>query len=117
MRSITTAVGLKEATAPWGNGTCALPEITGGGIVLFDYDYDKDGDLDLLQICFPPPSQPEAPASNRLFQQQRDETFLDVTATAGLGDPGYGPYLYPQIFTRGQVDVKCDTSRLNGSAP
>jgi hypothetical protein len=72
----------------WPDGTYALPEIMGGGVGLFDYD--NDGDLDLLQSRFPPPDRPDAPAPNRLFQQQPGGTFLEVTATSGLGDPGYG---------------------------
>ena len=85
---ITAAVGFTDATEPWPDGIYAMPEMTGGGVALFDYD--NDGDLDLLQIRFPPPNQPDAPAPNRLFQQGPDGTFLDVTTAAGLGDPGYG---------------------------
>jgi hypothetical protein len=85
---ITAALGFNDTTAPWADGTYALPEITGGGLALFDYD--NDGDLDLLQIRCPPPNQPDAPAPNLLFQQQREGTFLDVTTAAGVGDPGYG---------------------------
>lgn len=85
---ITSKLGFSEALEPLPDGTYALPEITGSGVALFDYD--NDGDLDILQIRFPPPGQPHMPAPDRLFQQQEDSTFLDVTANAGLGDPGYG---------------------------
>ena len=41
----------------------------------------------------------------------------DIIGLSGLVTPSLDAYLYPQIFTRGRADVKCDTSRLNGSAP
>jgi hypothetical protein len=85
---ITAEIGLADLSETWPDGTYAIHEVIGGGVGLFDYD--NDGDLDLLQIRFPPPGQPDAPAPNRLFQQQPDGTFLDVTTQAGLGDPGYG---------------------------
>ena len=84
----TATLGLNDTPEPWQDGTYRMPEMTGGGVALFDYD--NDGDLDLLQLRFPPPGQPDAPAPNRLFQQGADGTFLDVTAAAGIGDPGYG---------------------------
>ena len=86
---ITTEVGLgsllSEALI---DGTYDVPEIMGGGIALFDYD--NDGDLDLLRICSLPEGHPRGPASNRLFQQQPDARFLEVTQAAGLDHPGYG---------------------------
>ncbi|MCH8294386.1 CRTAC1 family protein [Candidatus Poribacteria bacterium] len=85
---ITAELGFDDTPEPWPDGTYATHEVIGGGIALFDYD--NDGDLDLLQIRFPPPGQIDTPAPNRLFQQQPDGIFLDVTAAAGLGDPGYG---------------------------
>ena len=85
---ITSELLLNDAPNLLPDGTYALPEIMGGGVSLIDYD--NDGDLDLLQIRFPPPGQPRLPAPNRLFQQQPDGTFLDVTSTAGLDDAGYG---------------------------
>ena len=85
---ITSKLRFGDAPEPLPDGTYSLPEIMGGGVSLFDYDGDSD--LDLLQICFPPPGQPDLPAPNRLFQQQPDRTFLDMTSTAGLDDPGYG---------------------------
>ena len=85
---ITSELQFGDATTPLPDGTYSLPEIMGGGVSLFDYD--NDGDLDLLQIRCPPPGKPNVPAPNRLFRQQPDGTFLDVTSTAGLDDPGYG---------------------------
>ena len=85
---VTSTLGFVQTETPWPAGTHALPEIIGSGVALFDYD--NDNALDVLHIRFPPPENPDAPAPNRLFQQQPDGTFVDVTETAGIGDKGYG---------------------------
>ena len=85
---VTNALGSDELSEIWPDGAYAIHEVIGGGVALFDYD--GDGDLDLLQVRFPPPGQLNMPAPNRLFQQQSDGTFRDVSAVAGLADAGYG---------------------------
>ena len=87
-QDVTPEHGFENATGALPPGTYFLPELMGGGLALFDYD--NDADLDLLQIRFPLPGQPQDEAPNRLFQQQADGEYLDVTPTSGLGDPGYG---------------------------
>jgi enediyne biosynthesis protein E4 len=59
-----------------------LLESVGCGIAFFDYD--NDGWLDILQLSgtrFPPDP---AESTNRLYRNNRDGTFTDVTAKAGL---------------------------------
>lgn len=85
---VTDALGFKKPTTPWSAGTYALHEVMGSGVALFDYN--NDNLLDVLHIRFPPPGQPDAPAPNRLFAQQSDGTFIDVTEAAGMGHEGYG---------------------------
>lgn len=85
---VTSALGLTQTDAVWPAGTHALPEVIGSGVALFDYD--NDAALDILHIRFPPPGKTDTPAPNRLFQQQPDGTFVDVTDAAGIGDKGYG---------------------------
>lgn len=85
---VTSALGFAQTEEPWPAGTHALPEIIGSGVALFDYDNDTA--LDVLHIRFPPPGSTDASASNRLFRQQSDGTFIDVTEAAGIGDAGYG---------------------------
>jgi hypothetical protein len=67
-----------------------LLETTGCGIAF--YDYDNDGWLDIFLVNgtrlegFPAGQTP----TNRLFKNNRDGTFTDVTAKAGLEHSGWG---------------------------
>jgi enediyne biosynthesis protein E4 len=76
-----------------------LIETMGGGVALFDYD--NDGRLDIfftngakLSDPMPPGARPDKNDSrywNRLFHQNKDGTFTDVTGKAGLsGNPEGG---------------------------
>ena len=89
---VTTQLGLPAEAEPWPDGQYLTPEVTAGGVALLDYD--NDGDLDLYQVRHQSPDRGfpalRAPAPNRLYQQQDDGTFLDVSEVAGVGDPGYG---------------------------
>ncbi|OWK36010.1 hypothetical protein FRUB_08573 [Fimbriiglobus ruber] len=57
-------------------------------------DFDKDGYPDLFFVQggqFPPdPNAPPAGPTSRLYRNQGDGTFIDVTARVGLVTPGYG---------------------------
>ncbi len=53
------------------------------------FDYDNDGWLDILVLCGSRYGDPPADASNRLYRNNRDGTFTDVTAKAGLLRTGY----------------------------
>ena len=85
---ITASAGIKNPAGPWPDGKYQTPEITPGGVALFDYD--GDGDLDIYQICHAPPGPFDAQAPNRLYEQQPDHTFREVPDAAGLNDPGFG---------------------------
>ncbi|MEO7142810.1 MAG: CRTAC1 family protein [Bryobacteraceae bacterium] len=52
-------------------------------------DYDNDGWLDILVLCGSRFGDPPANASNRLYKNNRDGTFADVTERAGLFRTGY----------------------------
>jgi hypothetical protein len=67
-----------------------LLETTGCGVAF--YDYDNDGWLDIFLVNgsrlegFPPGKEP----TSHLFKNNRDGTFTDVTAKAGLVRSGWG---------------------------
>ncbi len=67
-----------------------LLETTGCGVAF--YDYDNDGWLDIFLVNgsrlegFPPGSEP----TSHLFRNNRDGTFTDVTAKAGVAHSGWG---------------------------
>ncbi len=75
-----------------------LPETMGGGVAIFDYN--KDGLLDLffvngaeLRDPMPPGKQPDKTDPkywNRLYRNNGDGTFTDVTEQAGVKGSGYG---------------------------
>ncbi|MCY3744328.1 MAG: CRTAC1 family protein [Candidatus Poribacteria bacterium] len=79
-----------------------LVETMGGGAAFLDYD--NDDDLDLYFVNGAPIREshmdsrdnvggvfnPDALPTNRLYQNNGDGTFTDVTQHAGIGDTGYG---------------------------
>ena len=75
-----------------------LLETMGAGVALFDYD--NDGRLDIYLVNGAPLADPTAKGtipqktgaqySNRLYHQNADGTFADVTEKAGLEGAGYG---------------------------
>ncbi len=84
----TSRLGLDASAPTWPDGRYRIPELSPGGIALFDFD--RDGDLDIFQVCAPPPDRPDAPAPDRLFENCPNGTFREVPGAAGLADPGYG---------------------------
>jgi hypothetical protein len=109
----TTEVPLK-----WPDGRYQAHEMSGTGLALLDYDVD--GDLDIYQVCAPPPDRPQDPAPNRLYQQQTDGSFLEVPGASGLADGGYGyGVAIGDVEGDGDADVfvanlHADTLCLNG---
>jgi hypothetical protein len=87
LTEVTEQLGLKQPTEPYPDGTFQTPEITPGGIALFDYD--NDGRLDILQILHGPPGQFDKPVPNRLYHQEPDGSFKEVPNAGGLISGGY----------------------------
>jgi hypothetical protein len=67
-----------------------LPETTGAGCAFFDYDDDGWMDIYLVNSGKCDFFDPDPPLRNALYHNNRDGTFTDVTAKAGLAGGGYG---------------------------
>ena len=101
---ITQESNLDFTHDPGEDGSYFMPEIMGGGGAFLDYD--NDGDLDIYLIQAGPHTDGKNPKPNRLFRQEADGAFRDVTAESGLGDTGYGMGVaVGDIDNDGSVDV------------
>ncbi len=67
-----------------------LPETMGGGVAWLDYDGDGSLDAYFVNSTAAAGDESARPATNRLFRNQGDRSFEDVTETAGVGDAGFG---------------------------
>ncbi len=64
-----------------------ITEVMSCGAAFFDYD--NDGWLDVLMLSGSRFGDPPSDASTRLYKNNRDGTFTDVTEKAGLSRTGY----------------------------
>lgn len=62
-------------------------EVVGCGVAFFDYD--NDGWLDILLLSGSQLDNPPRLATNRLYKNRRDGTFVEVTRQAGLERTGW----------------------------
>lgn len=72
------------------SGRMYHPETHGGGAAWLDYD--RDGYLDLYAVNSGalPGMRYEIPPTNRLYRNNGDGTFTEVTEAAGVADTSYG---------------------------
>ncbi len=94
---VTTASGVHFEGQAYHTTKKYLIETMGSGVALFDYD--NDGRLDIFLANGAPLTDPTAPGTipqkggpkdwNRLYHQNPDGTFEDVTEKAGLAGAGY----------------------------
>jgi len=88
---IAAKAGLKYITANGNTENKNQPQTMVAGVALFDYDGDGYLDVYLVGGAAIPSLEKETPAYwNRLFHNNRDGTFTDVTEKAGLAGAGYG---------------------------
>jgi hypothetical protein len=85
---IAAQAGLKAVTVS-GHARRADYVIEAMGCGCAFFDFDNDGWLDVLILTGSRPGDPPADASNRLYKNNRDGTFTDVTEKAGLFRTGY----------------------------
>jgi hypothetical protein len=85
---VAAAAGLREPTFYGGvESTKYILESTGCGCAFLDYD--NDGWLDVFLLCGTRLEGAPEGATNRLYKNNRDGTFTDVTDKAGLHAVGW----------------------------
>lgn len=82
---VTGAVDLDFKHDSSASGTYFMPESAGSGGALFDFD--NDGRLDIYLVHNVPPS---SKSKNRLYHQETNGRFRDVSEGSGLDVSGYG---------------------------
>ena len=91
---VTDEAGIQFRHFNGATGEKHLMETMGGGVAFFDYD--NDDNLDLYFVNGAPLTvggvfNPDALLpTNRLYRNNGDGTFSDVTQRAGIADTGYG---------------------------
>jgi hypothetical protein len=89
-RDATASSGIRFVHTDGGSGKHYIVETIASGLGLIDYD--NDGYLDILFLNGAPllgTPKPAQTPSCALYHNNRDGTFTDVTASSGLGFPGY----------------------------
>jgi hypothetical protein len=85
---VAAAAGLTSPMVYGGIGHVTyIIESVGGGCAFFDYD--QDGWMDIFLLGGTRLEGPPAGATNRLYKNNRDGTFTDVTDKAGLRNVGW----------------------------
>ena len=89
---VTKEAGIEFRHINGAAGDYHLPETLGAGGAFFDADNDGDLDIYLVNSGYWPGSTAAAQEPlNSLYQNNGDGTFTDITAAAGVGNPGnYG---------------------------
>ncbi len=87
-RDITQQAGIRFTHTNGATGKKYLPETMGPGCAFLDYD--NDGYADILLINGKDLSAPNATSTMKLYHNNQDGTFTDVTKKAGLAIPMFG---------------------------
>ncbi len=90
LTEVTQAAGIHFVHDPGVDSSYFFPECMGPGSAFFDYDNDGDQDIYFINGGNHTAKQPEHQSRNRLFRQEADGRFTDVTEESLLGDTGYG---------------------------
>ena len=87
---VTQEAGIHWKHVDGRSGQKYFMETLGSGAAFFDYDADGDADLYFVNGAPLPGYIAEETPTNRLYRNNGDATFTDVTKVAGVGDTGYG---------------------------
>ncbi len=92
LRDVTDQTGIRFRHTDGSSGRHYLVEAMSAGLATFDYD--GDGLVDIYFLNGAPlrgaDVDPANPPRNRLYRNNGDGTFTDVTQEAGVGDTGFG---------------------------
>lgn len=90
-RDATTSAGVGFTHFDSATPMHYIPEVMGSGVGWIDYDADGWPDLFCVQDCPVRTADRTGPQpTHKLYRNNRDGTFTDVTAAAGLDKSGYG---------------------------
>jgi hypothetical protein len=84
-QDVTADVGLRFVHDAGPLGDYFMPQIVGSGVALLDFDNDG-----LLDIYLVHNAGPSSKSTNRLFHQEKDGRFRDVSDGSGLDIAGFG---------------------------
>ena len=87
---VTETAGIDFTHVDGRSGEKYFVESLGSGAAFFDYDSDGDPDLYFVNGARLPGYHTTNTPINRLYQNNGDGTFTDVTEKAGVSDIGYG---------------------------
>ncbi len=101
---ITKQSKLNFAHDPAVEGIYFYPEVMGPGGAFFDYDNDGDLDIYVANGAYRASGKPKL--THRLFRQESNGIFVDVTESSRLADTGYGMGVaMGDIDNDGDIDV------------
>jgi hypothetical protein len=87
LTDVAKEAGLTEATIYGTDAKSYIVEVVGCGVAFLDYD--NDGWTDLLVLSGTRLQNPPPGTTNRLYKNNRNGTFTDVTTKAGLERTGW----------------------------
>jgi hypothetical protein len=90
LADVTASAGIQFRHNSGAFGAKRLPETLGPGCCFFDYDADGWPDILLVNGASWPDHREGKPSTMRLYHNNRNGTFTDVTARAGLAIEMYG---------------------------
>jgi enediyne biosynthesis protein E4 len=90
LKDVTRETGISFVHNDGSSGRRYIVESVAAGLALFDYDGDGLVDIYFLNGAPLPGTELDYVPRNRLYRNEGNWTFTDVTEAAGVGDPGYG---------------------------
>jgi hypothetical protein len=87
---VTESTGITFTHHDGSTGQKYLVESVSAGLALFDYDGDGFIDIYFVNGAPLPPTSPDKSIMNRLYRNEGNWQFRDVTEQVGLGDSGFG---------------------------